>query len=291
MSKQDEILFLINPISGVGKKNDIPTLIEKHLNSHPFRIAYTEYRNHGAEIAASEKDKVKAIIAIGGDGTVNEIAGALSGSSCALGIIPAGSGNGLARHLKIPLNIKSAIERINQFEPVLMDSGTVNNHFFAGTAGFGFDGYIAHCFDQHHKRGFLSYAALIAREYKKYQPQEYAIEIDGEHIKTTALFCAVANSSQFGNGFTISPSSDMTDGKMELVLVDKFPMIESMIVGTRFFTQSIENSKHYRKISFTNNITIKVLSDENIHFHLDGEPLQDGHQFNINIQPKSLYVI
>lgn len=291
MSKRDEILFLINPISGVGKKNDVPALIKKHLSNHKFRVAYTEYRNHGSEIASKEKDNVKAIIAIGGDGTVNEIAGALVHSECALGIIPAGSGNGLARHLKIPLNIKSAIERINQFEPVLMDTGTVNKRFFAVTAGFGFDGYIAHCFDQHHKRGFLSYAALIAREYKKYQPQEYEIEINGEHIKTSALFCAVANSSQFGNGFTISPSSDMKDGKMELVLVDKFPMIESMIVGTRFFTQSIENSKHYRKYTFAKSITIKVLSQDEIHFHLDGEPLQDGLQFDIAIHPKSLYII
>lgn len=291
MSKKEEILFLINPISGVGRKNDIPALVEKHLSEHPFRIEYTQYRNHAAEIALREKDKVKAIVAIGGDGTVNEIAGVLAHSKCAIGIIPAGSGNGLARHLKIPLNIKSALERINQFDLKLMDTGTVNNRFFAGTAGFGFDGYIAHCFDEHHKRGFMSYAALIAREYKKYEAQTYEIEIGNETIQSTALFCAVANSSQFGNGFTISPHSSVKDGIMELILVDKFPLIESMVVGTRFFTQSIENSKHYSKYSFSDKIKIRSKNGDKTHFHLDGEPQQDVNHFEIEIHPNSLKFI
>lgn len=292
MSKeQKDIIFLINPISGVGQKKDIPALIEQHIQQHSYQIRYTQYRGHGSEIAAAEKDQAKAIIAIGGDGTVNEVAAALTGSNCAIGIIPTGSGNGLARHLKIPLTIKAALERINRFEIQTYDTGMVNDHFFVGTAGFGFDAHIAHCFDEHPKRGFLTYASLIAKEYKKYQPRHYIITLEDQKIERSALFCAVANSSQFGNGFTISPGSDMQDGKMELVLVDKFPLIESMIVGTRFFTQSIENSKHYERIPFNKNISIEVNSTDVVRFHLDGEPLQDGPQFDISIQAQSLQII
>jgi len=291
MSNEKSILFLINPISGIGRKNDLPKLIETHLKNHKYEIQNTEYRKHGEEIAESEKDNYDAIIAIGGDGTVNEIAGALVNSNCSLGVIPAGSGNGLARHLKIPLNVKSAIERIDAFEPQLYDTGLVNDLFFAGTCGFGFDGYIAELFDKYPKRGFLSYAKLIAREYKKYEPLSYEIEVNGETIKSNALVCAVANSSQFGNGFTISPDSNMQDGQFELVMIEKFPFIETMAVGTRFFTQSIKNSKHFKSTDFTKPIQIRVNSNQDVFFHLDGEPHQTGNDFKISIKPKSLSII
>ncbi len=291
MSSQKNILFLINPISGIGRKNDLPKLIETHLKNHKYEIRNTEYRKHGEEIAESEKNNFDAIIAIGGDGTVNEIAGALAGSNCSLGVIPAGSGNGLARHLKIPLNVKSAIERIDAFEPQLYDTGLVNDLFFAGTCGFGFDGYIAELFDKYPKRGFLSYAKLIAREYKKYEPLSYEIEVNGETIKSNALVCAVANSSQFGNGFTISPDSNMQDGQFELVLIEKFPFIETMAVGTRFFTQSIKNSKHFKSTDFNDSIHIKVNSTNKVFFHLDGEPHQTGNEFKITIKPRNLSII
>lgn len=289
-SKQ-KILFLINPISGIGKKGDLPDLIKRHLTNHEYEIRQTEYRKHGEEIAIQEKDQFNAIVAIGGDGTVNEIAGALDGSNCSLGVIPAGSGNGLARHLKVPLNIKSAIERINNFQPENYDTGTVNDIFFVGTAGFGFDGYIAELFDKFPKRGFLSYAKLIAREYKKYKPSTYLIEIDGKKIEQEALICAVANSSQFGNGFTISPGSNMQDGTMELVLVKKFPFIETMAIGTKFFTQSIHKSKYFSSFQFKNDIQVKIKNHDHSFYHVDGEPLEGRQDFQIKISQKSLKIL
>lgn len=291
MENRKNILFLINPISGVGKKGDLPDLINRHLTNHDSTIISTEYRKHGEEIALAQKKNYDAIVAIGGDGTVNEIASALPGSTCSLGIIPAGSGNGLARHLKIPLNIKSAIERINQFQSESYDSGLVNDSFFIGTAGFGFDGYIAELFDKFPKRGFLSYAKLIAREYKKYQPKTFEIEIDGKKLEETALICAVANSSQFGNGFTISPSSNMQDGKMELILVKKFPFIESMVIGTKFFTQSIHKSKYFKALEFEDSITVQVLNDTKVFYHVDGEPNSGSEKFQIQIHKKHLKII
>jgi YegS/Rv2252/BmrU family lipid kinase len=284
-------LFLLNPISGIGKKGDLPSLIKRHLSEHKYELRYTEYRKHGEEIAHSEKSNFDAIIAIGGDGTVNEIASALANSQCALGIIPAGSGNGLARHLKIPLNTKSAIERINNFKPQIYDSGTVNQNFFAGTCGFGFDGYIAECFDKYPKRGFLSYAKLIASEYGKYEPKHFIITTKAGKIEQKALICAVANSSQFGNGFTISPSSDMQDGKMELILITKFPFIGTMAVGTRFFTQSIHKSKYFKSIEITDAIQIECVNTDESFYHLDGEPYKTIGPFEIKINPQNLLIL
>ncbi len=291
MSEKKNILFLINPISGIGKKGDLPALIDTHLTKHNYEIRSTEYRKHGEEIAQAEKSNFDAIIAIGGDGTVNEIAGALAGSSCALGIIPAGSGNGLARHLKIPLNAKTAIDRINNFKAESHDSGYVNDTFFIGTAGFGFDAYIAELFDKYPKRGFLSYAKLIAREYKKYQPLTFEVSINGEIIELDALICAVANSSQFGNGFTISPESKTQDKKMELVLIKKFPFIETMGIGTKFFTQSINKSKYFQSYSFHEKIKIKIAANTKVYYHVDGEPFQGANEFLIQIMPQNLFIL
>jgi YegS/Rv2252/BmrU family lipid kinase len=281
----------LNPISGIGKKGDVPDLIKKYLTGHKHDLRYTEYRKHGEEIAEAEKSNYDAIVAIGGDGTVNEIAGALANSNCSLGIIPAGSGNGLARHLKVPLNIKSAIERINTFQPSLHDSGLVNEFFFAGTCGFGFDAHIAALFDKYPKRGFLSYAKLITREYSKYQAVKFRVEIENEVIEKEALICAIANSSQFGNGFTISPNSKMDDQLFEMVMIEKFPFINTMAIGTRFFTQSINASKYFDSTSFSKNIKVIVENQKEHFFHLDGEPLKGNGEYDISLNRSNLKIL
>lgn len=292
MSSQKNILFLLNPISGVGKKGDIPVFIDKYIgNLHNTEIRYTEHVGHGKEIAEAEHQNYDAIIAIGGDGTVNEIGNGVANTSCAMGIIPSGSGNGLARHLKIPLNIKSAIERIAKFQPKTYDSGLVNDEFFIGTCGFGFDGYIAKLFDQHDKRGFISYAKLIAKEYMDYQPKEFEVVVNGHSSTHQSLVCAIANSSQFGNGFTISPDSNMQDGKMEIILIDKFPLIDTPVIGTRFFTQSINQSKHFKAISFHKEATITVKDNSGNNFHLDGEPRSGQDLYQVKIVPGSINIL
>lgn len=291
MTSSKNILFLLNPISGIGKKGDLADLIKKYLTQHKHELRYTEYRKHGEEIANTEKDNFDAIVAIGGDGTVNEIAGALINSNCAMGIIPAGSGNGLARHLKVPLNVKSAIERINNFEAQLYDTGFVNDHFFAGTCGFGFDAYIAELFDKYPKRGFLSYAKLITKEYGKYQPLNFLIDIDGNQVEKKALICAIANSSQFGNGFTISPKSDMQDQELEMILIDKFPFINTMVIGTRFFTQSINESKYFQSDKFSADVTVKVKTAGPHYFHVDGEPFSGTGEYKIKMNASNLKIL
>lgn len=288
-----KILFIINPVSGVGKKNIIPPLIEKCLDKNKFsyQIAYTKRRGHGAEIAAAEKLNFDAITAVGGDGSVNEIGGALAGSNCALAIIPCGSGNGLARHAKIPLNFEKAIERINEFRIEKIDVGKVNDKIFLGTCGFGFDALVAKKFDEYHKRGFASYIKLVLREFKKYKPQTYCFEIAGQKLERTAFMCSVANSSQFGNGFTISPLSDLQDGKFELIFLKHIGIFRFPFLAARFFNGSIHRSKKFESFSFESSLHLSISNGDFTFLHLDGEPAGSFQSFKIEIFPKSLGLI
>jgi YegS/Rv2252/BmrU family lipid kinase len=293
MSEQKKILFIINPISGVGKKNTIPPLIEKYLDKSKFyyEISYTRHRGHGIEIASAEKDKFDAIVAVGGDGSVNEIGAALVGSKCALAIIPCGSGNGLARHVNIPLKFKNAIKRINNFESTKIDVGSVNGKIFLGTCGFGFDAMVAKKFDEYHKRGFASYVKLVIREFRTYQSSLYSFDVDGKKIERNAFMCSVANSSQFGNGFTISPLSDLQDGKFELIFLEHIKFYRVPFIAGRFFNRTIHRSKHFESFTFDSNFTIRILNKRSAYLHVDGEPAGEADTFQIVIHPLGLNLI
>ena len=290
MSDKQNILFIINPISGIGKKNLIPKAILKHLNLdlYNYDIQYTTHKRHGHEIAQTEKENYNIIVATGGDGTVSEIGTALIGSECALGIIPCGSGNGIARHLKIPLSLKKAVKQLNANKVIKIDTGTVNDIPFIGTCGFGFDAHIAKKFDEFHKRGFSSYIKLVKREYNSFEDLNYTI--DGTYFKT-AMMCCIANSSQFGNGFTISPDSKINDGQFELVFIDrvKYPQVPKLV--QQFFSNKINKSPYFNLLIKDQNFTIQVENIEESAFHIDGEPFLGTSTFNIQILPQSLKVI
>ena len=293
MSRLTNILFIINPISGVGKKNTIPELIRELLPPNKFQwaIKYTEKRKHGYQIALDEHKNFDAIIAVGGDGSVNEIGSALIGTNCALGIVPSGSGNGLARHLHIPLKPKQAIERIARFTPRQIDTGTVNNVPFLGTCGFGFDGYIANKFDEFGKRGFLSYIKLVTAKYTNYAPSTFTIRSENFQLKKEAFLCSVANSSEFGNGFAFAPQADIQDAQFELVLMERFPLFKAPFIIKKFFTRTIEKCMHYEAHSFSNEFTVSVNGPHPSYFHIDGEPLEGATEFKVEIHPASLKVL
>lgn len=293
MGAKKNICFIINPISGVGKKNSIPPLIEKHLdhNKFSYQIEYTKHRGHGRELADSLKLNNDIIVAVGGDGSVNEIGSALIGSNCALAIIPCGSGNGLARHAQIPLNYAKAIQYINTASLKKIDVGSVNNHYFLGTAGFGFDGFIAKRFDEFHKRGFFSYVKLVLNEYKKYTPNLFEISTDHSTINKQALLCSVANSSQFGNGFTISPLSDLQDGKFEIIFLKPFKKRKVVGIALRFFRKTIHKSSSFESFEFENELKIKTKKGDLIYYHLDGEPFEKANEFIVRVHPKALNLI
>jgi len=287
---RNKIRFIINPISGVGKKSDIPNLIEQHLDLEKFDydIAITEYRKHAKIIAKqSAIEGYDIVCAVGGDGSVHEVGTALIGTKTKLAILPVGSGNGLARHLNIPLNVKDAILCINRDESIQMDTVLVNDKSFLGVGGYGFDAVIAKKFDTHHRRGFAGYAGLIIREFFKYNPINVSIDLDGKIKTLPVVLCTVANASQFGNGFTVSPKSDVTDGKLELCLLKPFSIWSAPSIIYRFFRKRSDKSRFAEIITFKN---AKIKLSKKI-AHYDGEPFEVLDELNVSVVPKSLNIV
>jgi YegS/Rv2252/BmrU family lipid kinase len=285
-----KIRFIINPISGVGKKNQLPRLIEENLNKERFsyEIAHTQFRGHAYEIAVNAiAEEIDILVIVGGDGSISETASALIGSEVTLGIIPCGSGNGIARHFNIPLSIKKAIALINSQSTHRIDTGEINDRSFTGFCGFGYDAFIAHRFDKLNKRGFWSYAKLVLKELKNFEP------IHVECLKTgkvwdNIFFCSVANTSQFGSNFRMSPGSVPNDGKLELILVQKTNFFQFIGLLYKSYFGDVRTSKH----------TITI-SEKDFHFqvstalaHIDGDPYHlTDNNVKIKCISKSLNII
>ena len=287
---KQKIRFIINPKSGVGRKKMIPKLIEDNLDlsSFDYDICYTEYRLHGKEIAAqSIIDGFDIVCAVGGDGSVHEAGTALIGSKCKLAILPAGSGNGLARHLKIPMDISAAIRCINDNNAIKMDTVLVNDKSFLGVGGYGFDAVIAKKFETHTKRGLRGYIYLIVREFFKYNPINVSIDIDGKVKTLPVVLCTIANSSQFGNGFSISPNSDVTDGEIELCILKPFSIWSAPSIIWRFFRESSDKSRFTEIMPFKK---AKLRLSRSM-AHYDGEPFEVKEELAISVVPESLNIL
>lgn len=285
-----KIRFIINPISGITDKQNIPNLIDEHLDHDMFDydIAITEYSKHAKEIAhRSVEEGFDVVCAVGGDGSVHEVGTALIGTNTKLAILPIGSGNGLARHMNIPLDVSEAIKCINRHESIVMDTVMVNDKSFLGVGGYGFDAVIAEKFNKRNKRGLRGYISLVVREFFKYNPINVSVDVDGKVKSLPVVLCTVANASQFGNGFTISPKSDVTDGKIELCLLKPFSIWSAPSIIYRFFRKRSHKSRFAEIISFQN---AKIKLSKQI-AHYDGEPFDVREELNVSVVPKSLNIV
>lgn len=285
------ILFVVNPISGGRDKRRIPELINKYLDKNLFdsRISFTEREEHGYMLAkAAIKDEFDVIVAVGGDGTVNEVSRALVHSNISLGIIPFGSGNGLARSLKIPLKIREAILTLNNLKTDIIDSAKLNNYRFFNVAGSGFDAHISQQFASNKIRGFFGYITTTFQELKKYVPQEYEIKLDEKTIIKKAFIVSIANSSQYGNDAHIAPLADVKDGLLDVVIVAPITWYKIPFLALRMFNKTAGKSK-YVEMHRAKSIFIKREYEAAI--HIDGEPKLESKDLYIEIVPKSLKVI
>jgi len=285
------ISFIINPISGTRKKDSWPEIINRNMDvsRYDIRIFFTERVGHASELAHQQiKDGVRYIVAVGGDGTVNEVARAVRDTPAAMGIIPCGSGNGLARHLHIPLKLTDALTLINKVSVVGIDYGIVNDKPFFCTFGAGFDAHISHSFAMSKKRGLRIYVLNIVREFFKYRSRKYKLKIDGKKIKTKAFMVTIANSAQFGNNAYISPYADITDGKLDVCIVHQFPKFKAVSLSRRLFRKSIHKSSYYRMIR-GKRIILKRKHEGDV--HLDGDPYTMGKKLKISIVPHGLKVL
>lgn len=288
---KSNILFIINPISGGKKKADLPTLIDQFLDKEKYApiYAFTEYVGHAAELAEeAEKKNYDMIVAVGGDGTINEVASKLVHSDKTLAIIPFGSGNGLARFLNIPLSAKKAIALINTGKTQLIDTAELNGRKFFNMAGMGFDAHLSSVFAGNKKRGLKSYVELGFKEITTYKAQPYHIEIDGKAYDNSAFAISIANSSQYGNNVYISPKSSLTDGYLDVCIIHPISLVKLPILAFQMITAKTHQSSLV-KIIRGKHIKIKRNAADAV--HLDGEPLKLGEELEIKIVPASLKIL
>ncbi|MDR1156145.1 MAG: diacylglycerol kinase family lipid kinase [Bacteroidales bacterium] len=288
---KEKISFIINPISGTRKKDSWPEIIRRTIDASRFdiRVFFTEQAGHASELASRQIDEgVPYIVAVGGDGTVNEVAMSVRDTSAAMGIVPCGSGNGLARHLHIPLKLNDALQLINTASVISIDYGLVNSRPFFCTFGAGFDARISHVFATSGKRGLLTYVLIIAREFISYRSRKYRLKIDGNKFKTKAMMVTIANSAQYGNNGYISPDADITDGELDVCILRPFPKFQAVRLAFRLLHKSIHKSPYYSMIK-GKKIVLRRKREGNV--HLDGEPYTMGKKLKIRIVPQGLKVL
>lgn len=284
-------VFIINLISGTSDKAAIPELIDQYLDKTQFEyeIAVTQYAGHASEIAAKAKDDgVDVVVAIGGDGTVNEVARAIVHSSTALGIIPCGSGNGLARHLLLPLNVRKAIEVINRCEIRQLDYGIINDYPFFCTCGMGFDAFVSMKFAEAGKRGPITYVENVLREGLKYKPETYTIEDDNGTLQYKAFLISCANASQYGNNAYIAPQASMSDGLMDVIIMEPFDVFEAPQISIEMFSKTLDKNS---KIKTFRTRHLHIHRDKPGVIHYDGDPVMTGADIDIELKPKGINII
>ncbi len=286
-----KFIYFINPTSGTGGKTHLLQIIKKQTEEKniPFEILDTNaegnYDNLKAKIA---EEFITDVIVCGGDGTVNQIANALQGIEINLGIIPMGSGNGLAFAAKIPKNAKKALDIIFNGNASFIDSFYINNKFSCMLSGLGFDAQVAQDFAKQSKRGLVSYVKQSAKNFFKANPYPFEITIDDKTIFTEAFFISIANSNQFGNNFTIAPKASLNDGLLDIVVVNtmnKLSMAWFILKQIRFGkVMEYEDKKQMNNnIQYFQTKKLTIKNPAMAPLHIDGEPVSSSTFFEIEV--------
>lgn len=286
-----KIVCIVNPISGTRKdKKRLVELLSKHIDTQQYalEIVYTQRAGHATQLAAeSAMQGVDIVVAVGGDGTVNEVARALIGTSTALAIIPCGSGNGLARHLHIPMEAKQAIEAINHGELQSIDYGLINGTPFFCTCGMGFDAFVSLKFAKAGRRGVLTYLEQTLLESLKYKPETYELETEDGTYRHQAFLIACGNASQYGNNAYIAPRATLTDGLLDVTVLEPFTVMDVPSLAFQLFNKTIDQNSRIKTFR-CRRLTVKRTAPGIVHF--DGDPMTTSEQVDIELVPAGLHV-
>lgn len=286
-----KILFVINPVSGSYDKTEIEEQIYANIQADKFelQIEFTQYAKHAIEIAKqAANNDFDAVIAIGGDGSINEVAQGLIKSNTALGIIPFGSGNGFARHFRFPFNVKKCIEIINNYKIETIDTCTFNDQYFVNVAGLGFDAKVAHELSESKRRGLIPYVLGSIKHYFTAKSKKFTIYIDELRVRKNAYVVAVANAKQYGYGVKIANSASINDGLLNVVIINWFPKIIGLFVLSRLINGDFESS-WYVDTYEAKKIDIRFQGE--FEYHIDGEPSVISKNVVIEVVPNSLKII
>ncbi len=289
--EKKRVRFIINPISGTRSKAAIVRLIPEYLDTERFEydIVYTKHSGHAALLANQAVDEgIDVVVAVGGDGTVNEVARSLVHTPAALGIIPCGSGNGLARHLFIPINPVGALKILSECQIECLDYGKINTQPFFCTCGIGFDAFISQKFAEAGHRGLLTYVDSTLKGGLNYKPETYTLSFDGEEKVYEAFLIACANASQYGNNAYIAPAASMNDGLMDVTILEPFNVLEAAQIAVQLFSKTIDKNSHARTYR------CKHLHIHRQHpgvVHFDGDPMQCGTDIDVGIIAGGINVV
>jgi len=281
-------LFLVNARSGARRPIDVPALIREAF-ADPYEIRPCERKEDLDEtIAAAARDGFGVVYAVGGDGTVHEIAKRLAGTELALGVLPIGSGNGFARHIGLPMDLRASLRACRGRRILNIDTAEVNGNAFLATMGVGFDAVIAHRFAERAARGFRTYLQVGTRAFLDYDEEEYDITVDGKNVRRRAFLVTVANSSQYGNGATIAPGASMQDGILDVVLIDRVSLFRAPFLLARLFRKTLHRSS---AVTIVRGGNITIRREREGPAHLDGEPVTLGDVLEVRVKPGSLRVV
>jgi len=285
-----KIVAIINPISGVGSKNEIPGIIRQRCKEKgiALTVALTSYAGHAKELTQRAiHDHTDCVIAVGGDGTVNEVARNLIHSDVVLGIIPRGSGNGLARELRIPFDVRSAVDVILSNHISTIDACRANEHIFFCTCGVGFDAVVSGDFAKEKRRGQLTYLKDIIENYLDYKPEKYELHINNNTIQEKAFLITCANASQYGYNAFIAPSADISDGQMDVTILSPFNVLDIGPLAVQLFTKTIDKNS---KIKSFRTKEARICRQEAGIMHIDGDPVMASKDIELSTLSSVLHV-
>lgn len=284
------MLLIVNPRSGVNSKDGMGASLASALERAGYRVdcAYTERVGHATELA---RDAVAngygSVVVCGGDGTVNEAATGLVGTDVVLGIVPSGSGNGLARHLGVPVDETLSIGVIRPDNVTVCDYGTVNGRNFFCTCGVGFDASVSHKFSHESRRGRITYIKNVVETFAGYKPQTFILDVDGKRLRREAFLVAVCNASQYGNNAFIAPMASLTDGMLDIIVIKSGNALKMMLAGFDVLTGMVpynNNIETFRVRTSGIDLPGPVLG------HIDGEPVNFSGRLDFRCHPHSLKV-
>jgi YegS/Rv2252/BmrU family lipid kinase len=290
MNENNKVLFIINKHAGTGYRKDVEGTIISMCEPLDLEcvIEFPQGADHARELAKTAQErKVTRVFAVGGDGTVNLVAQGLVNGNIPLGIIPKGSGNGLARHLGIPMNFRAALQLIPSSHIISMDTFLINRHLSVNVSGIGFDGHIASLFGRN-GRGLVNYGRLVIKEFIRFKEATFEVFLDEVCHTKKSFILAIANSSQFGNNARIAPLASVTDQELDICFVKKMPLTHTIGFVRKMFTNRLHHSSFVETMKGKK---FKITTPRPLPYHVDGEAMPKTDHFEIEVQPASLQVI
>ena len=288
--QEKKLLFVVNRHAGLGYARELERMIGEACdkNNASCVVRYTESRGHATELSqAAAENGYNYVIAVGGDGTINEVAKGLLNSNVPMGIVPRGSGNGLARHLGIPLKTSDAVLALFRSEIISMDIFRVNGKLSLNVSGIGFDGHITNLFGVKSTRGFIGYITLTIQEFFKFQVFTAQIATGDKTLTRNAFIIAIANSSQYGNNAVIAPAASVRDGLLHINIVKKVPLYRLDFLYA-FFSGQLEGSSFCEIIETK---SFRLTTNRPVSYHVDGEPCDEQNTFKVELIPSALHIL